>query len=156
MIYLGNYLGRLDEAIYLFGVQDILKELHHKKKEEILPTIRKKVHITTYYCWLSGHSPIPLKYFNWLSKFDKNLGEKAFSKITQYSVSQKRCTLPKFFTPDLAYLIGALISVVLLAWGEKKLSDKLPFGTFLTLSGFLAMLWGEELLIWYLNLIGFR
>lgn len=62
-------------------------------------------------------------------------------------------TLVLFF---LAYFIGAITGIVLIAWGKKGLSDRLPFGTFLTSSAFFAMLWGEELAGWYFKLIGIR
>lgn len=54
----------------------------------------------------------------------------------------------------LAYLIGAIVGIVLIAYGAKALQDRLPFGTFLTLAAFLAMLWGERLVEWYFRLIG--
>jgi len=54
-----------------------------------------------------------------------------------------------------AYFLGALVAVPLLISGKKSLADRLPFGTFLTLAGFIAMIWGESMLAWYLKLIGF-
>ncbi len=54
----------------------------------------------------------------------------------------------------LAYFLGAAVALPLLLWGAKHLSDRLPFGTFLTLSAFVAMLWGEEIVRWYFKLIG--
>lgn len=62
-------------------------------------------------------------------------------------------TLALFF---LAYLAGAIVSVGLLAAGGKKLTDRIPFGTFLTFAAFVAMLWGEELVGWYFGLIGLK
>ena len=60
-------------------------------------------------------------------------------------------TLALFF---LAYFSGAVFAVILVLLGRKKLSDRLPFGTFLTFAAFLAMLWGEEMTAWYFRLIG--
>src|SRR3989338_386192 len=54
----------------------------------------------------------------------------------------------------IAYLAGALVGMGLIAAGRKKFSDRLPFGTFLTFAAFIAMLWGKELVTWYLQLIG--
>lgn len=62
-------------------------------------------------------------------------------------------TLALFF---LAYLMGALFSLVFLVLRRKKMSDRLPFGTFLTLAAFIAMLKGEEIMQWYFTLIGLQ
>lgn len=56
----------------------------------------------------------------------------------------------------LAYLSGAVVSILLMAAGSKSLKDRVPFGTFLTSSAFVCMLWGEKLVDWYFNLIGIR
>lgn len=60
-------------------------------------------------------------------------------------------TLVVFF---LAYFLGAIVSGFLLLLRTKKLTDRLPFGTFLTAAAFLAMLWGEKIINWYFRLIG--
>lgn len=54
----------------------------------------------------------------------------------------------------LAYILGASVSLVLLALRSRKLTDQIPFGTFLTTAAFIAMLWGEEIINWYFRLIG--
>jgi leader peptidase (prepilin peptidase)/N-methyltransferase len=54
----------------------------------------------------------------------------------------------------LAYFFGAAVSGLLLLTGRRKLRDRLPFGTFLTVASFIAMLWGEEIIQWYFRLIG--
>ncbi|MDD2807461.1 MAG: prepilin peptidase [Patescibacteria group bacterium] len=53
----------------------------------------------------------------------------------------------------LAYLVGAMVGVSLLLVKKKQLSSALPFGPFLTLATFVAMIWGEKILFWYLNLV---
>ena len=60
-------------------------------------------------------------------------------------------TMVTFF---LAYFLGALFAVPLLLLKQKKLADKLPFGTFLTFSAFIAMIWGEGSVQWYFRIIG--
>ena len=60
-------------------------------------------------------------------------------------------TVALFF---LAYFLGAAVSVPLLMFGRRHLTDKLPFGTFLTAAAFIAMLYGQEITMWYLKLIG--
>lgn len=51
----------------------------------------------------------------------------------------------------LAYVVGALVGVVLIALKKKTLSSAVPFGTFLTAGAFVALLWGPWLIEQYLN-----
>jgi leader peptidase (prepilin peptidase)/N-methyltransferase len=55
----------------------------------------------------------------------------------------------------LSYFSGALIGVGLIAWGRKQASSQVPFGTFLSFSAIITMLFGEQIIAWYLKLIGF-
>ncbi len=50
----------------------------------------------------------------------------------------------------LAVIVGGLVAVVLLIARRKGRKDPIPFGPFLCLGAVLAMLWGRELLHWYL------
>ena len=52
----------------------------------------------------------------------------------------------------LAYLFGSLITLPMLALGRKKLTSRIPFGTFLTAATYITLLWGKELVGWYLRL----
>jgi len=54
----------------------------------------------------------------------------------------------------LAYLSGAAIGLTLVLFGKKELSGKLPFGTFLAFCGIIMLLYGTNVLSWYLGLIG--
>lgn len=54
----------------------------------------------------------------------------------------------------LAFMIGAFVSVFLLLFGRKQMTDRVPFGTFLTIATVIAMLWGPTLWSWYANLTG--
>lgn len=107
-VKLRNYLLRLDGTVYIHGISGILSELHKKKKNEILPEIKKRAHISTYYYWLSGKSPIKIKDLKFLSKFDSLLLDKTFSSDVEFSAHQKKCILPKEMSPELAYLLGAI------------------------------------------------
>ena len=60
-------------------------------------------------------------------------------------------TLVLFF---LAYVLGALVSLLLLLGRRKRMRDPVPFGPFLTSAAFIAMLYGEEMVGWYFGLIG--
>lgn len=52
----------------------------------------------------------------------------------------------------LAYIIGSIISIILLLNKRKEWTDKIPFGTFLTLATLMTMLWGPWLVKFYLSL----
>ena len=52
----------------------------------------------------------------------------------------------------LAVTSGAVVGLSLILLQIRALRDALPFGPFLLLGGFLAMLWGERILAWYLGL----
>ena len=53
----------------------------------------------------------------------------------------------------LAYLSGAIIGVILIAIGKKKMSSALPFGTFLAPATLAAILYGQQMLNWYLKVL---
>jgi len=53
----------------------------------------------------------------------------------------------------LAFLIGAIIGVCLIIFGKKKFSSEVPFGPFLIMGTFLALLFGEKLISWYLGFV---
>lgn len=51
----------------------------------------------------------------------------------------------------LAFLFGAIIGVILIAKSKKKLKSEIPFAPFLILGTFLAMFFGEQLIVWYVS-----
>lgn len=51
----------------------------------------------------------------------------------------------------LAFLIGALASVVLLMLRIKKIGEAIPLGPFLILGTFIIFFWGEIIISWYLQ-----
>jgi leader peptidase (prepilin peptidase) / N-methyltransferase len=53
----------------------------------------------------------------------------------------------------LAVLAGGLVAIALLALGRKGRKDPVPFGPFLAMGGATALLWGNELLAWYLGIL---
>lgn len=55
-----------------------------------------------------------------------------------------------------AYIFGAVAGLILIAAGKKTLSSKLPLGTFLAFSGIFSMVVGQNLMLWYLALIGLK
>lgn len=52
----------------------------------------------------------------------------------------------------LATLTGALLGIALAAGRRRSLQTRLPFGTFLAAAAYIASLWGDALLVWYLSL----
>jgi prepilin signal peptidase PulO-like enzyme (type II secretory pathway) len=54
----------------------------------------------------------------------------------------------------ISYFVGSIIGVGLIAFGKKKMSSKIPMGTFLTIGTIVALFWGERIVEWYLGLNG--
>jgi len=55
----------------------------------------------------------------------------------------------------IAYVIGALWGIGLIILKRKTIKGVLPFGTFLTISTIICLLWGDEIVKAYLGFIGF-
>jgi leader peptidase (prepilin peptidase)/N-methyltransferase len=53
----------------------------------------------------------------------------------------------------LAILTGGIVALFLLVFKIKKRKEGIPFGTFLAIGTMAALLYGKEILDWYLNLI---
>lgn len=51
----------------------------------------------------------------------------------------------------LAFLSGAIFSLALLALGKKHFGQTIPFGPFLSFGAYISLLWGPQILNWYLN-----
>lgn len=60
--------------------------------------------------------------------------------------------LKSFLTLILASFAGAMVGIFLLSFRKKDLHYSLPFGTFLAVSGFLVLLWGDRIIRAYLSL----
>jgi leader peptidase (prepilin peptidase)/N-methyltransferase len=55
----------------------------------------------------------------------------------------------------LGALIGSAAGIILLLMKKKKWLDCLPFGTFLAIATMLTIVWGNDILSWYLGLLRF-
>lgn len=55
----------------------------------------------------------------------------------------------------LSYTLGSVISIFLILGNKKKWTDRVPFGTFLTMGTFATLLYGSEIIQWYFNLFSF-
>lgn len=54
----------------------------------------------------------------------------------------------------LSSLVGALIGLCLLRWRNASLGTAMPFGPYLAIAGWIAVLWGDEMYASYLQLLG--
>ena len=55
----------------------------------------------------------------------------------------------------LSFVIGAIIGTGLMIFSNKGLKSEVPFGPFLITGSVIAFFWGQEIINWYLNLLGF-
>ena len=53
----------------------------------------------------------------------------------------------------LSFLLGAIISLFLLATKLKTKKDPIPFGPFIVLAFFITVLWGSDIINWYFALL---
>lgn len=60
-----------------------------------------------------------------------------------------RLTIPAYL---IGIVLGAIISVVLMAAGIKKRGDEIPFGPFLCIGIMASVFFGNELIVWYMGL----
>ena len=51
----------------------------------------------------------------------------------------------------LAYILGSLVGILLILLGKKTIKSQIPLGTFLTFGTLVALLWGRQLIDWYLG-----
>ncbi|MFA5047492.1 MAG: prepilin peptidase [Patescibacteria group bacterium] len=52
----------------------------------------------------------------------------------------------------LSYIVGAIVSVLLLIFKKKNFNSAIPFGTFLSVGAVITLFWGERIINWYLSL----
>lgn len=52
-----------------------------------------------------------------------------------------------------AYVVGAFVSVVLLYLGKQTMQSETPFGTYLVAGTVFSMIWGQQVVDWYLHLL---
>ena len=58
-----------------------------------------------------------------------------------------------FLNIFLSFISGAIISVFLLVSKIKTRKDPIPFGPFIVLGFFMTILWGQDIINWYINLL---
>jgi leader peptidase (prepilin peptidase)/N-methyltransferase len=56
----------------------------------------------------------------------------------------------------LSSVVGAVLGLILLKWQGADTSKPIPFGPYLAVAGWIALLWGEQITQAYLQLAGFN
>lgn len=56
-----------------------------------------------------------------------------------------------FLTVLLSFILGAILSVLLLVTKIKGRKDPIPFGPFIILAFITVVFWGDQLMMWYVN-----
>lgn len=59
-----------------------------------------------------------------------------------------------FFTFFTTFVLGALVSIALMIFGKKRMKDRMPLGTFMTLAAFLSFFVARVVVEWYLKILG--
>lgn len=53
----------------------------------------------------------------------------------------------------LSSAVGAVIGISMMIFGDKTRNTQIPFGPYIAIAGWLAMLWGDQMLNWYLQFL---
>lgn len=53
----------------------------------------------------------------------------------------------------LAFIGGGIFAMIMIAIGQKKIGQSLPFAPFLVIAAIISYIWGEKLLQWYLKFL---
>ena len=56
----------------------------------------------------------------------------------------------------LSSLVGAVLGVIMLRLRNAEASTPIPFGPYLAIAGWIALIWGEQITAGYLHLAGFN
>ena len=51
----------------------------------------------------------------------------------------------------LSFVIGSLAGLVLIAFKKKGIKDAVPFAPFMIIAGFISLIWGNQIVDWYLG-----
>ncbi|MDO8668684.1 MAG: prepilin peptidase [Candidatus Buchananbacteria bacterium] len=79
---------------------------------------------------------------SWIGGGDLRLGA-----LMGLMLGAKAVIVALFFS----YIIGAVISILFVIGGKKKLKSQIPFGTFLAIGTIIALFWGQGIINWYLS-----
>ena len=85
----------------------------------------------------------------WMMKAEAmGMGDVKLMGVVGLYVGFKLTVLSMF----LSFIIGSVISLLLIAIRAKKMKDQIPFGPFIVLGSLIAALWGNQILTWYFSL----
>jgi len=59
-----------------------------------------------------------------------------------------------FLSLSISFILGGLVATALLLTGRKRRREHIPFGPFLTIGAVVAMLYGREIVHWYMGFAG--
>ena len=84
-----------------------------------------------------------------LSKGGMGGGDVTLIGALGFVIGLKGILLTIFFS----FILGAIISIFLLASGLKTRKDPIPFGPFIILGFFITLLWGNGIISWYFDIL---
>ncbi|QYJ75770.1 A24 family peptidase [Shewanella sp. FJAT-52076] len=51
----------------------------------------------------------------------------------------------------LSSLVGAVVGILMMVWKSHKRENPIPFGPYIAAAGWIALLWGQDIVSWYLG-----
>jgi len=55
----------------------------------------------------------------------------------------------------LSSAVGAIVGLIVVSIGRKDRNLQIPFGPFLATAGWIALIWGDNMITWYLSAFTF-
>jgi leader peptidase (prepilin peptidase)/N-methyltransferase len=91
---------------------------------------------------------VDLAYIFWRKKEGLGMGDVMMMLMVGAYLGLSRT----IFTLLLASVVGAIFGLLLMRFKKKDLQFALPFGTFIAPAAFIALIWGQQIISWYLSL----
>lgn len=88
----------------------------------------------------------------WLKKEAMGMGDVKLMAMLGALFGWKAALITIF----LGSLIGAIIGGLLMLIGRLEKGRHIPFGPYLAMAGFISILWADQMIEWYLHLIGIK
>lgn len=83
----------------------------------------------------------------WISKGGMGGGDIKLAALIGSALGLKKVLITLF----LAFIIGGIFGAVLIITGKKNKKDKIAFAPFICLGSIITLIWGKEIIVWYLN-----
>jgi leader peptidase (prepilin peptidase)/N-methyltransferase len=84
----------------------------------------------------------------WCVILKPDLGITAFAVMAFYA-----CLFIIIFVLIIGAILGGVVAIVLVVVKKRKRKEMIPFGPFLSLAAMVTLLWGSQILNWYLGLM---